>query len=639
MRLTLRTLLAWLDDTLTPVEVREIGQQVAESPFSQELVERIHRVTRRRRLTVPSGSGPEAVDPNLVASYLDNDLGPDQVTEYEKRCLTTDVILAEVASVHQILSLIRHKAKVPAEARNRMYRLVKGREAVRPLATATVAQKSKIALEPLTEPLSPWSPGDLPRRGFVERFGPAAAVIGLIGLLSWLALYNLKPTTPVPIAAGPAPPPLVAGRPDDFAKPQLKPPADPGDPAAPIVVAIPADPGSAVVDPAPDAPPTDPAPAPAPAPTPALPGNALGRVDKADGVLLRALPAARDWERLADGATLADGDRLVALAPFRPDLRLGEDTIRPVGGSELLVRPRGADGASHFELARGAVTVRGLGGAGSLVVHAGAPSIRLKAPAEVVIGIERGGPDDLVVSIAEGVVTVEADGSSKALRGPAVLRFHGPQTLEPIAGSALPSWLGDAEPEPALAEAGKVLAASFRARSSPVSALVESALDPQPLVQALAVEGLVALDQLDLVVPMLGEPGRPEARRAALNALQGALRRGPESAQRVDDLLVQTWGDEQAETLKLLIRGLPPESARDENVLGQLVKDLDSAEVVVRELSIDNLTRLTGRDRHGYDPDNPRGPGLEAWREALKSKRLRAGAGAAPAAATPPGRP
>ena len=79
MPLTLRTLLAWLDDTLPPVQVREIGKQVADSPLAQELVQRIHRVTRQRRLTIPSKNGPEATDPNLVASYLDNDLEPEKV--------------------------------------------------------------------------------------------------------------------------------------------------------------------------------------------------------------------------------------------------------------------------------------------------------------------------------------------------------------------------------------------------------------------------------------------------------------------------------------------------------------------------------------------------------------------------------
>ncbi len=114
MRLTLRTLLAWLDDTLEPSQVRDIGKQVAESPFAQELSDRIHRVTRQRRLSVPSNSGPEATDPNVVAGYLDNDLDPDAVADFEKKCLTSDVNLAEVASVHQILSLLGQKVQVPA---------------------------------------------------------------------------------------------------------------------------------------------------------------------------------------------------------------------------------------------------------------------------------------------------------------------------------------------------------------------------------------------------------------------------------------------------------------------------------------------------------------------------------------------
>src|SRR5262249_52514259 len=132
MRLTLRTLLAWMDDTLEHSQVKEIGQQVSDSPFAQELTARINRVTRQRRLTVPSTSGSDATDPNLVASYLDNDLDPDAVAEFEKRCLTSDVNLAEVASVHQILSLLGHKVKVPDPARARMYQLVKGRETIAP---------------------------------------------------------------------------------------------------------------------------------------------------------------------------------------------------------------------------------------------------------------------------------------------------------------------------------------------------------------------------------------------------------------------------------------------------------------------------------------------------------------------------
>ena len=54
MRLTLRTLLAWLDDTLSPGEVREIGKQVSESPFAQDMQARLAAL--RQDQTVAAGS-------------------------------------------------------------------------------------------------------------------------------------------------------------------------------------------------------------------------------------------------------------------------------------------------------------------------------------------------------------------------------------------------------------------------------------------------------------------------------------------------------------------------------------------------------------------------------------------------------
>ena len=79
MRLTLRTLLAYLDDTLEPGEIKDIGQKVAESDAAQELIARIKQVTRRRRLTTPRRTGPDAkFDPNTIAEYLDNELDADE---------------------------------------------------------------------------------------------------------------------------------------------------------------------------------------------------------------------------------------------------------------------------------------------------------------------------------------------------------------------------------------------------------------------------------------------------------------------------------------------------------------------------------------------------------------------------------
>ncbi|MBM4071512.1 MAG: hypothetical protein FJ271_21645 [Planctomycetes bacterium] len=132
MRLTLRTLLAYLDDTLEPSQAKLIGQKVAESDTAQELIARIKQVTRRRRLTTPPPPGPgNKVDANNVAEYLDNTLSPEELAEVEQVCLASDVHLAEMAACHQILTLVLGEpALVPPTAKQRMYGLVKGPEAI-----------------------------------------------------------------------------------------------------------------------------------------------------------------------------------------------------------------------------------------------------------------------------------------------------------------------------------------------------------------------------------------------------------------------------------------------------------------------------------------------------------------------------
>src|SRR5580658_7223135 len=126
-RLTLRTLLAYIDDTLEPDLARSLGQKVAESEEAKILIERIKRVTRRRglRTPVPDGSEDDVADPNTVAAYLSDNLDSEQLKQIESTCLESDVHLAEVAACHQILTLVlTEPVRVPPTANQRMYNLV-----------------------------------------------------------------------------------------------------------------------------------------------------------------------------------------------------------------------------------------------------------------------------------------------------------------------------------------------------------------------------------------------------------------------------------------------------------------------------------------------------------------------------------
>lgn len=147
MRLTLRTLLAYLDNVLDSQVEEVLAEKVRTSEFASSLVQRIQSCLRQSRLSAPdprSESGPD--DPNVMAEYLDSTLPPDQVAGVERACIESDVRLAEAAACHQVLTLVLGSpAEVSPALRERVYAVGQERRDV--AAAATVAPVAAEAVD------------------------------------------------------------------------------------------------------------------------------------------------------------------------------------------------------------------------------------------------------------------------------------------------------------------------------------------------------------------------------------------------------------------------------------------------------------------------------------------------------------
>ena len=123
MRLSLRTLLAFEDNVFDVEQHRRLEQLLPADKNAEATLRRIRSIVRNPSLGVPGlVDHQEELDPNYVAEYLDHQMSGSVQEKFEAYCLSADKYLAEIASVHHILSnVLGEPARTSRECRFRCY--------------------------------------------------------------------------------------------------------------------------------------------------------------------------------------------------------------------------------------------------------------------------------------------------------------------------------------------------------------------------------------------------------------------------------------------------------------------------------------------------------------------------------------
>ena len=207
MRLTVRTLLAWIDKVLGPDDQRSLGEKVAASSVAPKIIERTRAVVRHDGLSAPSPEGRGlADDPNTAAEFLDNVLAGDRLEAFERICIESDIHLAEAAACHGMLAEItrdpgliepldpRQRERLVAAASRRGDAGAAADPASPPAVPRHAAAKGRAAASP-----SGASPSGRPRdrrRAPLAAWLSAAAAVGLLAVLGGGLVWSLVRGTP-----------------------------------------------------------------------------------------------------------------------------------------------------------------------------------------------------------------------------------------------------------------------------------------------------------------------------------------------------------------------------------------------------------------------------------------------------------
>jgi hypothetical protein len=678
MRLTLRTLLAYLDDTLDPEQAKLIGQKVAESPVAQELIERLKKVTRRRSLANPPVLGDSSrLDANTVAEYLDSKLSPEELSQVEQTCLEDDVYLAEVAACHQILTLmLSEPTRVPPTARQRMYRLVKGRESI-----------------PYRKP--PEFPADVNRDGPIgksedtspSRWGlyVAGAAVMIVGLAVSITLAWPKPQSRPKGSAVAATLPKDHPNPGDVPAPpgtSNKEPPKPDNPKADAPKPMADVPKP--MPPMPDVPkPMIPMPDPPKKPLDAPPANEpsserreIGEVVSPASALVEHRGGPKDtWQSLLPKARLMTATQLMSLPGSRSDLKLDSGVQLSLWGSllefmpfamfesavMLHVSPAGFD--ADLTLDRGRIVLSSQKPAKvRLRFRTEIWDLSLSEKNEVIVDLMTSNPggarfskqpggESPMSQVFLGVLkgkTVLVVGDLKPVELTAPLGPGGPRVPALIGWDnkgkikeperlveVLPHWTGALPTKSPVKEAAAEMKAVVDALvkrlaekgATPSLALIEMAESPKLSDQTYAAFALPAIDLIATLADALDDITKPALRGPAVLSLDNWIARPGDNGLALHQMLINKKGysESQADAVLQLLHNFSEQDIAAVGTYELLFDLLNNEKLSVRELALWQLLRLDpeGAKTSMYNPVvDDRTPAINRWRKRLTEGKL-----------------
>ncbi len=679
MRLTLRTILAYLDDVLEPAQARELGERIAEGKESSALVSRIRDVLRRRRIGAPELAGPgSGPDPNVVSDYLENLLPPDQVVELERLCQTSDMHLAEVAGCHKILTMVLGQPiDVADDIRERMYALGAAKvtdQSAEPAPTMTegIGANQNVTFET-------GLPEYLTRRTFSQRYGMALLILLVAG--AWMGLVVTDRT--------------LWERPENrvlesVALDEVEQPAQPGPAANPAVaevaskesgagaggILIPASPAVPPVDPNMAMTPPMPQPAVAvPMPVPMAPGGVMPAspmetsvpVEPAvpvivpvapvlpltqpelpmvylagDEVVIRPHSTAPGWVLSGRELPIQVGDSLASPAPFRNSYKVGDVlTVNLQPSTRIQRQARGNNSDIGFLLEQGQlnlfrsnestqpITVR-------LNVLGRDWSLKLLEPGtrvgiELTPNVPNGPPTDMTevvidggIVVAEGKISVSTGGATVIELGPNDGYARWPSTgtgLVTRVDLAIPAWATADGPlvTPATRQFGKLFQKEFNPGLTVEQSLSPIVRDRRVGMSELAVKTLALIGSWQELIPAL-KNDHQESRLAAIVGLRHALATNPGLEPLFREEIGKNFSSDKVDVLVRLLWGFNFEDARSPEESGKLVGWLKDDEIAVRELAFHYISKLTARtfDYLPMAPVAERRAAIHRWEEFLK---------------------